>query len=149
MSAADAAARVAASFAAQGIMAHLGALLVRVEPGICEIELPYRQELSQQDGFFHAGAVVTVADSAAGYAAFSLMPAGHRVLTVELKVNLMAPARGERIVARGRVRKAGRTLSVVETEVTAHAGATATVCALLLGTVIGLDGRPPVSPASP
>jgi uncharacterized protein (TIGR00369 family) len=90
------------SFARQGIMQTLGATLTRVASGACEIALPYRPELSQQHGFFHAGVVSTVADSAAGYAAYSLFPAGSSVLTVEFKVNLLAPADGEKLRATGR-----------------------------------------------
>jgi uncharacterized protein (TIGR00369 family) len=111
----DFAARVRDSFDRQGIMRHLGARLSQLEPGFCEIELPFRPELSQQDGFFHAGALTTIADSAAGYAAFTLMPTDARVLTVELKINLLAPGAGERAIARhgaeGRAhadRRAGR-----------------------------------------
>ena len=105
-------ARIRASFAAQGIMDLLGARLQAVGPGHCEIRLPYRPQLSQQDGFFHAGVTSTIADSAGGYAGYSVMPADSRVLTVEYKMNLVAPARGELLVARGNVLKAGRTLVV-------------------------------------
>jgi uncharacterized protein (TIGR00369 family) len=132
-------ARVRASFAAQGAMAHLGAELAEVGPGRCAIALPYRPELAQQDGFFHAGIVATIVDSACGYAAFTLMPAGSRVLTVELKLNLTAPARGERLVATGRVERAGRTLTVVRGEVEALAeGREAVTAALMQGTMICL-----------
>jgi uncharacterized protein (TIGR00369 family) len=131
-------ARVRASFARQGIMAHLGARLLRVAPGICEIELPYRPELGQQDGFFHAGVLTTIADSAGGYAAFSLMPATARVLTVELKINLLAPAAGERAIARGMVQKAGRTLSVVQSEVRVVQAAAERPVALMLATMIAV-----------
>lgn len=137
----DFAARVARSFAAQALMAHLGATLVRIEAGRCEIGLAFRPELTQQHGFLHAGAVIAIADSAAGYAASSLMPAEAAVLTVELKVNLLAPARGERFVATGRVRRAGRTLTVAEAEVCAWLGGTATPVALLLGTMMTVTGR--------
>ena len=106
--------RVRQSFTQQGAMSLIGARLTAVEPGACTIELPWRADLTQQDGFFHAGIVTTVADSAAGYAAFTLMPADARVLTVEFKLNLMAPARGPLLIARGTVRRAGRTLSVAE-----------------------------------
>jgi uncharacterized protein (TIGR00369 family) len=95
----------------------IGARLNLVEPGIVEISLPYRADLTQQDGYLHAGVITTVADSAAGYAAYSLMPAGSRVLSVEFKVNLLRPARGESFVARAEVIKAGRTLSVVRADV--------------------------------
>ncbi len=134
--------RVRDSFARQGMMGHLGAVLAGLGPGWCEIALPFRPELTQQHGFFHAGAVVTIADNAAGYAAYTLMPAGSTVLTAELKVNLMAPARGERLLARGVVRKPGRTLSVVEAEVTAFADGRPTAVALMLATMFCLADRP-------
>jgi uncharacterized protein (TIGR00369 family) len=134
--------RVRDSFARQGLMGHLRALLSGLGPGWCEIELPFRPELTQQHGFFHAGSVITIADTAAGYAAYSLMPAGSSVLTAELKINLMAPARGERLLARGLVRKPGRTLSVVEAEVTAFDGERSTTVALMLATMFCLAGRP-------
>lgn len=92
--------RVRTSFSAQGVMRHLGAELQPVAPGRCVVALPCRAELTQQDGFFHAGVLTTVADSAAGYAAFTPMPAVARVLTVELEINLPAPARGRSPVAR-------------------------------------------------
>ncbi len=134
--------RVRASFAAQGIMAHLGAELLEVAPGQCVIGLAWRPELTQQDGFFHAGAVTTIADSAAGYAAFTLMPAQSRALTVELKINLMAPARGERLVARGLVQRAGRTLTVVQATVDALDGGVSTPVALMQATMMALLPRP-------
>jgi uncharacterized protein (TIGR00369 family) len=134
----DFAARVRDSFDRQGIMRHLGARLARVEPGRCEIELPFRPELSQQDGFFHAGALTTIADSAAGYAAFTLMPADARVLTVEFKVNLLAPGAGERAIARGMVQKAGRTRTVAQAEVHVGRAGVESRVAILLATMIGL-----------
>ena len=108
---------VAASFAQQPIMNLIGARLARVEPGVVEIELPFRADLTQQDGFLHAGVITTIADSAAGYAAHTLMPAGSRVLSVEFKVNLLRPARGELFVARAEVIKPGQTLTVVRADV--------------------------------
>ena len=108
---------VANSFVQQPIMNLIGARLALVEPGIVEIELPFRADLTQQDGYLHAGVITTVADSAAGYAAYTLMPAGARVLSIEFKVNLLRPARGELFVARAEVIKAGRTLTVVRADV--------------------------------
>ena len=131
----DYAARVRASFAAQGVTALLGAELTEVEPGRCVIALPFRPELTQQDGFFHGGVVTTIADNAAGYAALTLMPPGARVLSVELKVNFLAPARGERLLATGRVERAGRSISVVQARVEAVEGGNATEVAILLGTM--------------
>lgn len=135
-------ARTRASFAAQGAMAHLGAELAEVAPGRCVVTLPFAPELTQQDGFFHGGIVATIADSAAGFAAFTLMPAGSRVLSVELKVNFLAPARGERLVATGRVERAGRSLSVVQARVEAIDRGTATDVALLLATMCCAMPRP-------
>jgi uncharacterized protein (TIGR00369 family) len=106
--------RVRDSFARQRVMATLGARLLRIDPGEVEIELPYREELSQQHGFLHAGIVTTVLDSAAGYAAFTLMPADAGVLSVEFKTHLLAPAVGERLIGRARVVRAGRSLTVVK-----------------------------------
>jgi uncharacterized protein (TIGR00369 family) len=113
----DFAEAVANNFAQQPVMNLIGARLARVEPGVVEIELPFRADLTQQDGYLHAGVITTVADSAAGYAAYSLMPAGSRVLSIEFKVNLLRPARGELFVARAEVIKAGRTLTVVRADV--------------------------------
>src|SRR5215210_905674 len=103
----DFAEAVANSFAQQPVMSLIGARLAHVEPGVVEIELPFRADLTQQDGYLHAGVITTVADSAAGYAAYTLMPAGSRVLSIEFKVNLLRPARGELFVARAEVIKAG------------------------------------------
>ena len=130
--------RARASFASQGVMRHLGARLILVEPGRCVVELPFRPELTQQDGFFHAGVATTIVDTACGYAAFTLMPAGARVLTVELKLNLVAPARGELLRATGRVERAGRTLTVVRGEVEALTGGRAVTVALMQGTMMRL-----------
>lgn len=131
-------ARVRASFARQGAMRLIGAEIAGLEPGLCAIALPYRPDLTQQDGFFHAGMVTTIIDTACGYAAFTLMPAEARVLTVELKVNLIAPARGERLLAVGRVERAGRTLTVVRGEVEAETGGGRTAVALMQGTMMCL-----------
>ena len=138
-------ARVRGSFARQGIMDLIGARMTRVEPGLVEIELPFRQDLSQQHGFFHAGVTSTIADSAGGYAAYSLFPATASVLTVEYKVNLIAPADGERLVARGRVVKPGRSLTLCDLEVTAFKGGAGKLCAKGLQTIMQIDGRPGVS----
>jgi uncharacterized protein (TIGR00369 family) len=133
--------RTRESFAKQGAMAHLGAVLERVEPGYVEIALPFRAELSQQHGFFHAGIVATVADSAGGYAAYTLFPADAGVLTVEFKVNLMAPADGERIVACGRVVRSGRTITVATFDVHVQKGGRRTHCATGLQTIMRIVGR--------
>ncbi len=135
-------ARVRASFERQGIMKLIGARLTRVAPGLVEIELPYRADLTQQHGFLHAGITSTIADSAGGYAAYSLMPAGASVLTTEFKINLLAPADGELLRARGRVLKPGRRLTVCEAEVFAVKDGVVTLCAKLLETLMCLEDRP-------
>jgi len=109
--------RVRDDFARQTVMTYLGAALRAIAPGACEVALPYRPEMTQQDGFFHAGIIATVADTAAGYAAFSLMPADASVLSIEFKQNMMAPAVGDTLVARALVDRAGRTITVVSAEV--------------------------------
>src|ERR1044072_5662997 len=108
---------IAESFKKQTIMSLIGAELSRVEPGLVEITLPYRADLTQQHGYLHAGIVATIADSACGYAAYSLMPAGSQVLSVEFKVNLLRPAKGETFLAVAEVVKAGKTLTVVRADV--------------------------------
>jgi uncharacterized protein (TIGR00369 family) len=133
--------RTRESFTRQGAMAHLGASLGRVEPGYVEIALPFRPELSQQHGFFHAGIVATIADSAGGYAAFTLFPADAGVLTIEFKVNLMAPADGERIVAAGRVIRSGRTITVARFDVHVEKAGRVTHCATGLQTIMRILGR--------
>ena len=136
--------RVRESFARQTFMGTLGATLTRVEPGAVEIRLPVRPEVSQQHGFVHAGAVAAIGDSACGYAALSLMQVDTGVLAVEYKINLMAPAVGEILIARGRVVRAGRTLSVCQAEIVALAGGTERVVALLVSTVMTVRDRPGV-----
>lgn len=138
----DFAARVRASFDRQSIMDLIGAKLSRVEAGLVEIELPYRPDLCQQHGFFHAGVTSTIADSAGGYAAFSLFPADASVLTTEFKINLLAPADGERLRALGRVVKPGRTLTICDVEVFALKNGEEKLCAKLLQTLMTLHGRP-------
>lgn len=135
--------RVRSSFAKQGLMRTLGATLVSVAPGMVEIALSPHSAISQQHGFVHAGTVSAIADSAAGYAALSVMPAGTGVLTTEFKINLLAPAAGERILARGRMVKAGRTLTLAQTEVFAQTGGQDKLIALLTATLMvmkGVDG---------
>lgn len=135
-------ARIRASFARQAVMRTIGAEITRVGPGAVTIELPFRRDLMQQHGFFHAGITSTIADSAAGYAAYSLFSADSSVLTVEFKINLVAPAEGERLIASAQVKKPGRTLTICEFEVVALKGARLTVCALGLETLICLQGKP-------
>jgi uncharacterized protein (TIGR00369 family) len=138
----DFAARVRASFERQGFMTSLGAELTRVEPGACEIRLPFRDGLGQQHGYFHAGALSAIADSAGGYAGYTLMGADDSVLSVEYKMNLLAPGRGDAAVARARVVKSGRTLTVCQVEVFVERDATETLCALMQQTLIRMADRP-------
>jgi len=135
-------ARTRDSFSRQGIMSLIGARLGRVEPGLAEVLLPYREDLSQQHGYFHAGVTSTIADSAGGYAAFTLFPAGATVLTTEYKINLLAPADGHMLRALGRVVKPGRTLTVCDVEVFVEKDGTERLCAKLLQSLITLHGRP-------
>jgi uncharacterized protein (TIGR00369 family) len=140
--------RIRESFARQGFMTLLGAAITRIEPGLVEIEVPFRLDLTQQHGYFHAGVAGTLADTAGGYAGYTLFPVGSSVLTVEFKINLVAPAQGERLCARGQVVKSGRTLTICALEVFALSGAgqgpeapKRTLCASGLQTLICLHGR--------
>jgi uncharacterized protein (TIGR00369 family) len=133
--------KVRDSFARQTVMTTIGARIAALRPGYCEIELPYRGDLCQQHGFLHAGITTTIADSAAGYAAFSLMQPGSSVLTVEVKVNLMAPAAGDVFIGRGRVIKPGRTLLAVEADVIARGPDGEKSVAQMLATMMCLADR--------
>jgi uncharacterized protein (TIGR00369 family) len=126
------------SFAQQSIMDHIGAQLTRVEPGIVEITLAYRPDITQQHGFIHAGVLATIADSACGYAAYSLMPPGAEVLSVEFKINMLRPAKGDSFRALAEVIKSGRTLTVVNANVFALSAAKEELVATMLGTMICL-----------
>jgi uncharacterized protein (TIGR00369 family) len=132
--------RVRDSFARQAAMGLIGATMTRVEPGRCEIELPVRDDLTQQHKFVHGGVVGMIADSAGGYAAFTLMPPGAGVLTVEFKVNMLAPAKGERLIARGEVLKPGRTLSIVRADVWALEAGRETLIAAIQQTLMVMHG---------
>ena len=133
--------RVRASFARQRFMATLGATLERVAPGEVTIAFTHRDELTQQHGFLHAGVVTSVADSACGYAALSLMELGAGVLSVEFKVNMLAPAAGERFIATGRVVRSGRTLTVCAGEVTAVRGDETVAVLLMQATMMTVRGK--------
>ena len=124
--------RVRENFEQQRVMQLIGATLGVVEPGLVEIAIPFRDDLTQQDGYVHAGIVTTILDSACGYAAYTLMPAGSSVLSVEFKVNLLAPAKGTTITARAEVKRSGRTLTVCS----ADAFADDSLCATMLATMI-------------
>lgn len=126
------------SFAQQGFMQYLGAVMTLIEPGRCEIRVPFRPELSQQHGYFHAGVSGAIADSASGYAAYSLMPPDYNVLTVEYKLNLVAPALGELVIARAQVLRAGRTLTVCRADVFVLREGIEKICATSLSTIMAL-----------
>jgi uncharacterized protein (TIGR00369 family) len=134
--------RVRDSFDRQALMHTIGARLGRIEPGRVEIELPFRADLTQQHGYLHAGITSTIADSAGGYAGFSLFPADSSVLTVEFKINLLAPAAGERFLAVGQVLKPGRTLTICSLEVLAISGEQRQTVAVGQQTLMCLEGRP-------
>lgn len=127
------------SFNQQTIMALIGAELTRIDPGIIEITLPYRADLAQQHGYLHAGIVTTIADSACGYAAYSLMPPNSEVLSVEFKVNLLRPAKGETFSAVAEVVKSGKTLTVVRADVFVVDEGRRDLVATMLGTMICLN----------
>lgn len=135
--------RIRASFAKQGLMNTLGATLSKVAPGL--VEIYPTPAISQQHGFVHGGAVSAIADSAAGYAALSLMPSDRGVLTTDFKINFVAPAAGDCIIARGKVIKAGRTLTLAQTEVFAESGGQEKLIALLTATMMAVEGREGVS----
>ncbi|MEE8396243.1 MAG: PaaI family thioesterase [bacterium] len=138
----DSAERVRASFARQPFMVLLGAEISRLEPGFCEPRLPFRDELCQQHGFFHGGVVGTLADNAAGYASYTLMGGDDSILTVEYKINPVAPGEGAALIARGQVVKPGRTLTVSRAEVFGVKGGAEVLCATSLTTLMTLAGRP-------
>jgi uncharacterized protein (TIGR00369 family) len=133
--------RVRESFARQGLMKHLGAELAGLGAGHAEIHLPYRLEVTQQHNYFHAGVSGAIADSACGYAAYTLMPADSSVLTVEYKMNLLAPADGERLMARARVLRSGRTLKICAADVYVLKSGAEVHCATMLATVMCLAGK--------
>ena len=134
--------RVQSSVDLQQVMALHGAKLTRLAPGECEIELPFKAELTQQHGYFHGGIIGTIADTAGGYAGFTLMPEDSSVLTVEYKMNLLAPGDGDLLVARGRVLKSGRTLVISQVDAFVVKGGREMLCATLLQTLMTMHGRP-------
>ena len=133
--------RVRASFARQGAMRLIGAELVGVAPGYCAISIVPHAEIAQQHGYVHAGIVSAIVDSAGGYAGFTLFPANASVLTVEYKLNLLAPATGERLIAEGFVVKPGRTLAITRGEVHAEHGGKRTLVALMQQTLMVMHGK--------
>lgn len=133
--------RVRGSFARQRVMKLFGASLVGVSPGCVEISLPFREDLTQQHGFLHAGVVTAIADSACGYAALTLMPPETAVLTVEYKVNLLSPASGSAFLARGRVTKPGHTLTVCHADVVVGPTGNEKLVATMLATMMSVADR--------
>src|SRR5918995_1901321 len=134
--------RVRKSFARQSVMTTIGAELTLVTPGTVEIEMAHSPGLTQQHGFLHAGIISTALDSACGYAAFSMMPENAAVLTIEFKVNLLAPGKGERFLFRGSVTKPGRTIVVADGQAYAFAAdGEAKLIATMTGTMMTLVGR--------
>jgi uncharacterized protein (TIGR00369 family) len=133
--------RVRSSFARQKLMETIGARLISVSPGAVEIELPFSEALTQQNRYLHAGIITAIVDTACGYAALSLMPEDADVLTVEYKVNLVSPAIGDRMVARGRVTKPGRTLTVCSGDVMALGDGEEKLVATMLATMMAIRQR--------
>ncbi len=140
---ADFADRVRASFARQRAMALIGASMPVIEPGYTEIHLPHRAEITQQHGYIHGGVVGMIADSAAGYAASTLTTAETSVLTVEYKLNLLAPAEGDLLIAEGSVVRYGRTLIVTRADVFAVLHGRKRMCALMQQTIMAVHGKHP------
>ena len=134
--------RVRDSFSRLTLMATIGARLLRIAPGEVEIDMPMRDDLTQQHGYMAAAVVTAIVDTACGYAAMTLMPAGASVLTIEYKVNFLAPARGERLRAHGRVVRPGGTVTVCSGDVYALSGGTETPVASMLGTMATRHGVP-------
>lgn len=133
--------RVHASFERQHAMQLIQARLALVEQGVTEIHLPHWQGIEQQHGFIHGGVVGMIADSAAGYAAMTMIPASASVLTVEFKMNLLAPADGEQLIARGQIVRVGRTLIVTKAEVFALKAGKTSLCALMQQTIMVMQGK--------
>jgi uncharacterized protein (TIGR00369 family) len=130
-----------ATFDRQQAMRTLGITITRIEPGEVDLSMPYASGWTQQNGFIHAGIITAALDTACGIAAFTLMPSGTDVLTVEFKTNLLAPAKGERFVFRGGVIKPGRTLTICEARAFAQAGGVETLIATMTGTLMAMMPR--------
>jgi uncharacterized protein (TIGR00369 family) len=133
--------RIRASFAKQGAMRHIGASIAHVTPGSCIINVPFRDELAQQHGYFHAGITSAVADSAGGYAALTLFPANAEVLTVEFKINLIAPAHGDLLVAEANVVRSGRTLTICAVDICVERDGARIPCGLMQQKLIRIDQK--------
>ncbi len=133
--------KLRASFQRQGAMRLIGAELGELSPGRCEIRLPFRPDLSQQHGYFHAGIITTAVDSAGGYAGYSLMAAKANVLSVEFKLNLLAPGDGELLIAIGEVVKPGKNLVITRGDVYVVKGSKTTHCAIMQQTLMTMHGK--------
>ena len=133
--------KVIESFNRQGMMKTINASILAIRPGEIELEFPYQSNLTQQHGFIHAGIVSTVLDTACGYAAFSLMPENAAVLTIEFKVNLLSPAKGERFRAVGKVKKPGKNITVTEGELFAHEEGGQKLVAIMVATIMSVYDR--------
>jgi uncharacterized protein (TIGR00369 family) len=138
-------AEVRASFARQGLMQGIGAALTELGPGRCRIELPFSDLVGQQQGFFHGGIIGAVADTAGGYAALTLLPAGSELLTLEYKINFLRPAAGARLAAEGMVLRPGRSVTVTRVDVHALVGDRMVLCAALQQSIMRAPGAPPAS----
>ena len=139
--------KVTDSFNSQGFMELINAELVKVEPGFCEIHVPYDQSLTQQHGFFHAGVISTIADNCAGYASFSLMEENSSILTVEFKLNLISPGEGEKLIGRSNVLKNGKTLTICRSEVYVLKDGIEKLCGASQSTLIELKDKPDNNPS--
>ncbi len=138
----DYAARTRASFTRQQFMETLGARITELDAGFCELQLPYAKNLTQQHGYFHGGVIGTLADNAGGYAAFTLLKPADSILTIEYKLNIMAPANGELLIARGQVLRPGRRVTVAHTDLFSVKDGIETHCATSLATLMVLADTP-------
>lgn len=132
-------------FARQPFMAHIGARVAAVRPGFVELRVPYREEVGQNHGFFHGGVIGSMADVAGGFAGYSLLPPSSSVLTVEYKINIIAPGKGDELVARGQVLRAGRTLIFTDVKVSVVNGGEEALVAVALQTLRGMTGGPGIA----
>ena len=137
--------RVRAAFGRQAALAHVGAELDAVAPGEADIALPFSDHVTQHHGYFHGGVIGMIADVAGGFAGLSLMPPGQEVLTVEYKLNIVRPGRGDRLLARGRLVKPGRTLTITRADIVAQAGGEESLIAVMQQTLIGVAGTSDVT----
>ncbi|MCI5057830.1 MAG: PaaI family thioesterase [Flavobacteriales bacterium] len=133
--------RVFKSFAKQKFMSYIGAEMISVKPGYCEIEINSNPNLTQQHGYFHAGVISTIADNCCGYAGLSLMDQKSSILTVEFKINLIAPGEGDKLIGKGTVIKAGRTLTIAKAEVFSIVNGKSQPCAICQATLIELKNH--------